>query len=919
MGFLHPELLLLFVPAAWVWWRTRDAVRGTQVVRFGVLALLLVALAAPYVRTRADGRDLVVVVDRSRSMPAGAGERARELIRLAEDARQPGDRVGVVSFGARASIERLPDARERFDGFERAVEPDGSNLAGALDAALQLIPEGRQGSLFVLSDGELDGRDPVEPARRAFARGVRVDVRSLARPPAPDLSVERLDLPERVDVGELFQFSVWVHCDAPTEASFVLRRKGVAISRGTRALQAGRNRLLFRDVLTVAGVADYTIELEHEGDRVPENDRGLGAVVARGTRPLLVLNNDGQEDTLVRALRRSGMLVEVRAPEELRLDPLSMLAWRGVVLENVSAPRIGSNGMEVLADYVLERGGGLLMTGGRGSFGVGGYHLTPVDELLPVSMEVRQEHRKQGVALVIVLDRSGSMGAHVDPRTTKMDLANLGSVAAIELLSAIDAVGVIAVDSTDHVIQPLTDVDDPAELASRVRTIRAGGGGIFVYTGLLAAGRMLEGVSHSNRHIILFADAADAEEQQRVPELVEALGEMGTTVSVIALGTEQDPDAAFLRTVAAKGGGEIYFTTQAMELPKLFAQDTLTVARSTFIEEPTGVGLLPDLFGLGEIGEESFPTIEGYNLNYLRDGAVLGAATLDEYRAPIVAFWHRGLGRSAVYGGQIGGSFGSSVTAWPGFATFFVTLARWLVGTEEPSALYPTVRRSGSEAIVSVEVDAEAEVPPDTSGLVARLRHPDGSYVEHLLERSGENRFETRVPLTRAGVTLGTLRLPDGRYENLAPIVLPYSPEFERASDPREGERALRALARETGGQVEPPAHTLLRGPRRARAFRVVSRDLVLIALSLLVLEIAARRLALWGMLSRTSPRQWPAARKKARAAAKRSDPGAAQELDVEPVPHSGKAGARPRPREVGSVSSALERARRTAGRKLNR
>ena len=60
-------------------------------------------------------------------------------------------------------------------------------------------------------------------------------------------------------------------------------------------------------------------------------------------------------------------------------------------------------------------------------------------------------------------------------------LANDGAAAAIELLSPIDSVGVIAVDSAPHTIQELTRVGDgnKAEIQSTVRRIRSMGGGIF--------------------------------------------------------------------------------------------------------------------------------------------------------------------------------------------------------------------------------------------------------------------------------------------------------------------------------------------------------------------------------------------------------------------------------------------------------
>ncbi len=114
MGFVHPELLLLALPAAFAWWKLRGQGVGTQVVRSLALAALVLAAAAPYLRMGESGRDLVVVVDRSRSMPADTDATVREILRIAEESRREGDRVGVVTFGGNAAIEQLPQRDARF-------------------------------------------------------------------------------------------------------------------------------------------------------------------------------------------------------------------------------------------------------------------------------------------------------------------------------------------------------------------------------------------------------------------------------------------------------------------------------------------------------------------------------------------------------------------------------------------------------------------------------------------------------------------------------------------------------------------------------------------------------------------------------------------------------------------------------------
>ncbi len=921
MGFQRPELLLLLLPAAWLWWWARNREPGTLVVRAVVALLLVAALAGPYLSISSPGRDLVVVVDRSRSMPDEAAESIIELLRLAEDQREVGDRVALVTFGARAAIERPPSEEARFDDFARTIDPDGSDLAGALNSALELIPEFRSGSVLLLSDGEVRGRDPLPTARRAFGREVHIDVRPYRRPERSDLAVERIELPEAAASGEPFQFSAWVRSDRRLSAPFELERGGEVIASGTREFGEGMNRLVFRDRVEAPGIARYTLYVQGVEDRIQENNAADAAMRIDGPRAILVVNHDGLEDTLVRALRLSGLSVDCAAPEAAPLDRLGLEAYRAVILENVAAERVGTR-MVDLRRFVLERAGGLLITGGQASFGIGGYHLSPIDEVLPVSMELRKEQRKQGMALAIAMDRSGSMGATVSGGETKMDLANSGAAAAIDLLTDIDAVSVIAVDTAPDVVQEMTPVEDRGALTDRVLRIAPGGGGIYVLTALQAAVLELQDAPQLTKHITLFADAADAEEQQGCHQLVGELVDAGVTLSVIALGTTSDPDARFLEELARIGEGEIYFTTDADDLPRLFAHDTLTTSRSTFVDQPVPVSLLPDLVGLGEIPVEGFPTIGGYNVTYLREGAVAGAITSDESRAPVFAFGYQGLGRAAAYTGQIGGSFGTGVVSWDGFSPFFVTVARWLLGQEAPEAVFGSVYREGRDAVIEVEIDPAAEIAADLSELEAILGLADGTVLHRYFERVSERLFEARFDLRQEGIALPTVKIDERRSLPLAPVSLPYSPEYEIILDPDRGEKLMRALAQESGGEVTPAATRLFRGERGSQAWRSVTREVLLAALLLLLVEIAFRRLGLWrGFAS------WREERRERRGEAVDEEAQAKAKALHDAPPEPGKGDGTETPaaekkapvRGASDLGAALKKARSAARRELDR
>ena len=92
---------------------------------------------------------------------------------------------------------------------------------------------------------------------------------------------------------------------------------------------------------------------------------------------------------------------------------VELAGFAAVLLENVPADGIGTPGMETLAAWVRDGGAGLMMTGGKKAYGPGGYFKSPLESVLPVSMELRREHRKLALAIVVALDRSGSMAVPV--------------------------------------------------------------------------------------------------------------------------------------------------------------------------------------------------------------------------------------------------------------------------------------------------------------------------------------------------------------------------------------------------------------------------------------------------------------------------------------------------------------------------
>src|SRR6185295_8807854 len=228
-------------------WRGRSPGLG-GLVRLLILATLAFLAAMPLAPLGGKGVDVVVVADLSRSMPADSRTRELEIINLIEKRRAAGDRVGIVTYGRQARIERLPEEFSQAGAFVQEVDADGSDLGGAISLAASLIPRARPGRLIVLSDGEGNGAPALAASHEAAARGLPVDFRPFSRGAAADAAVESLDLPGAVDEREPFQFSAWVRTDRTIETEAVLSRDGIEIARQKQTFHPGATQLTFRDV-----------------------------------------------------------------------------------------------------------------------------------------------------------------------------------------------------------------------------------------------------------------------------------------------------------------------------------------------------------------------------------------------------------------------------------------------------------------------------------------------------------------------------------------------------------------------------------------------------------------------------------------------------------------------------------------------
>lgn len=848
MSLLAPVLLLLAVPCALALRTWRAPSRTLTILRAAVATLVVLALAQPVLELSRRGGTVVVVADRSASLPPAERDAQAALIRGIGSARSGAERLGVVSFAARPAVEQPPQAAS-FGGFTAAHDDGASDLHAALVMALAQIEPGRPGRIVVLSDGRATGTDPREAAALAAARGIAVDYRLQTRPTAGDLAVTRVDAPQEAAPGGTVAATAWISAPEAMEVDYSFRAGRTLLAAGRRRVPRGLSPLAFRDIAGSSGVRRYRVEVKAADgakDVCPENNAAAFLVRVAGTRPLLCFPA-AAGSRLPELLAGGGTAVEVGDPRTFDGALAALAGYSGVVIENRRADDFGGGTLRNIAAWVEHGGGGLLMTGGRNAFGTGGYYKSPLEPVMPVTMELRREHRKYSLAIAVVMDRSGSMMMTIPSGHTKMQMADRGAWEVVSLLSDADEVAVVAVDSAPHVVVGRQSVAAARRAEGTILGIESMGGGIFIYEGLRAGLQELAGSKAGVRHLLLFADASDSEEPGAYQKLLKTAADAGITVSVVGMGSEKDCDAGLLKDIATRGGGECFFSENADEIPRLFAQDTFLVARSTWITNATPVLVTAETRRLSDTLPAKLPPVGGYNLCYPHPEATVALATADENGAPLVALRATGSGRSIAFTGEADGAESGAFARGPHAGEFYAALGRACAGAREHarSGFMPCLRPApGGARLVAYADGTKAAAAVD--GLVARIvRQRPGGVPEHgeaRLAWDSADALSAFVPVRGDETLLATVMLPDGTFETLPPYCLPHSAEYDAPERPEEGEETLADLAEATGGtRLAAPGEVWSLMPKTRIPFPLAP-GLYLLAAAVFLLEVVERR-----------------------------------------------------------------------------
>lgn len=828
--------------------------RVARVMRCLLTCLCVLALAAPSVVLPGGQQAVWILADASASA-RGMQDQMTQSVRTALENKDASVNAGVIAFGGNAMVEKPLAQDGTYNGVTTAVDAQASDLSSALTLASALLPEDAQGRIVVLSDGATE--DVRAAAQQLAARGVTVDYQSFSGDALPDAQISQLNVPSRVYQGQSFTVTVQVTANHDTTGTLVLYQNRTPVSSREVTLRRGDNTFTFRDTAADTGVVTYEARLISEGDSCAQNDSMGGYVYVQGApKLLLVEGRQGEGSEMAALLSAAAMQYETVLPAQLPYDAEQLRQYDGVVLVNVDYDAADEEQWAALDSAVRVLGRGLTVIGGDSSYALGGYRGSRLEDMLPVTIDVRNKLDLPSLALMLVIDKSGSMSDGMFG-TTRLELAKEAAMRAAEVLTPNDQVGVIAFDDAAKWVVNLQKAEDVEAIQNQIGTIRPGGGTAF-FTALYEATYALMNAQAQQKHIIFLTDGEAGDTGYL--QLCDIMLQNDITLTTVAVGS--GADQATLRTLAQQGGGRAYAANEFDNLPKIFTKETYLVSGS-YVQNRTFTPVITEQSALTDF--DGFPQLSGYLA--ATEKSLAAVSLMSDREDPILAWWQYGAGRVVAFMADSRGAWTSEFLQWDQAAAFYGGMAAFTLPGEEREGQLTTERQGDALRIVYTAPEG-AQTGLSTS-VTALL--PDGTQTQLALQESAPGVYEGEIAAAQLGAYALRVEQRDASGELQRVMeggaVNGYSGEYDLRN--QNAESTLPYLSALTGGREITDSAEMLKSTHAVeRARRDLTQPLLWALMVLLLCDIALRRLS-WDVAlerylnARRAARQQPPRREK--------------------------------------------------------
>ena len=808
LSFQRPWLflLLLAIPAVMVLGRfvsARATHASTRWFRIVEVVLLVIAISGPMLTSRASTATAIFVLDQSSSIQAQSQAAAMRWINESMGGGGIDSNAAVITFGAQPDLIVPPQPISSITGNWAETPAETQNgvatdIESALDLAMAL-PVGEQRRIVLLSDGSANIGSITEIVERARQQGIPIDVVSLNGINANDLRISNVAGPSAVWQGDLVSLLVTVGSGANDVAQVTVTVDGVAVAQESVNLVAGTTSLTVTTPALEPGfhAIDVTISGNPDLDLTVENNSAPFAVMVRDKPSVLVIAPIGADPTrFTDALTEQGAAVTTIEPSLLPTTLAELNDWDAIVLDNVPSWDLTSQQQQILVEHT-RAGHGLIVIGGSASYGPGSYAGTPLEEALPVSVKVTDGRQRPKVAVLIVVDKSGSMSYDPDAYgASKLELAKDGVITAANALTTGDQIGVIAFNDEPIWALPMTTLsggNSIDQINAAIAPLQPDGG-TEMFPALQLAYDTLRNSDADVRHIILLSDGKSRSGSVAAyNKLIDDAANDNVSLSAVALGTDADLD--LLQALAAQGGGRYHYASMPEDIPRITFDEaksagSQSVLRGSF--QP--VQLQPSTI-LNGIDISTLPPIDGYNFAQARPDAQVDLTS--DRRDPLLSKWQLGLGRVIAWTADDGSDFASAWSSWPDYGLFWGNAIRWTLPDPDNGTIRAATTQEGTDTIVSFDATLPDGSTVALNDVTVQVTQPDGSVIERPLVATGPGTWQTRLVEPQPGAYRLEL-VGEDLSSAVSAVVVPPSKEFQPSTT---GNSLLSTIAAATGSQ----------------------------------------------------------------------------------------------------------------------
>jgi Ca-activated chloride channel homolog len=888
----------LAVPTVWLG-LTRLAALGrvrqrvaivTRLLLIGLAILMLAGLRLNRTNENVEVMVLRDVSDSTRLVRLQSGQNVRKsldeflLESYQTDADRRGDdRLGVISFDRQAYVDEIASNQPTLASRVVREGTEGTDVAGAIQLALATLSKEAMQRIVLVWDGNQTIGDLDAALRQAAAKKVPIDVIPLEYEAREEVLLERFVAPPSRRENEPFTLDVVLkstnRSDVTGNLSVLHQGEAMDLDPATPGVQPTRRVTLSPGpnvhrvqvpALKEAGVHQFKALFEAPNvsadvagaskvDTLLANNIANTFTFVRGKGRVLLIENipGGGGRFLRQALAREGIEIDpVRdSADEFPTSLVELQNYDSVILANV--PRgpggLAEDQQAMLANYVRDMGGGLVMIGGEEAFGAGGWQGSKLADVLPVEMEIPAQRQIPKGALVLLM-HSCEMA---DGNYWGIQCASK----AVEVLSPRDEVGVLSYGWRNRGGSqwdfPLADRGDGSKVLQAIKNMQLGDMPDFDEALNLALngepGR--PGLKQSDarqKHVIIISDG---DPQPPTDALIRDYKDSRVSISTVSVFPHQRPIPQTMRVLAEVTGGRAYgpIESDPSQLPQIFVKEATVVRRSLIFEKREGIAVknagasewvkgidlnsLPPVFGIVLTGRKESPQIEM-------------PLVVGDNNDPLLAHWQVGLGKAAVFTSDAHNRWAANWVAMNAYDKFWAQLVRSVSKPAESSDFDVRVNVTGDVGKIVVEA-----VDPDSAfqnflNIRGSVVGPDMQAREVRLNQVGPGVYEAEFKAGDAGNYVAALayQASDGKAGVLrSGTVVNTGPEMR---DLRSNMTAISDVATRTGGRVlklfDPanPSFYTRQGLEPSISPLPIWDRLLPWLIALLIVDIAVRRIA---------------------------------------------------------------------------